>query len=90
VRESHEKGGKYHKVPVHHRAGEYLDAYLEVAGILPERDSPLFRLSLARTVRLTSSGLTEDAALRIVKRRTAAAGLPREICCHSTTGPRTR
>jgi integrase len=60
-----------------------VDAYLEAAGIVAERDSPLFRSSLARTERLTGSGLTEDAALRIVKRRAAAAGLPREICCHT-------
>jgi integrase len=79
----HEKGGKFHQVPVHHRAGEYVDAYLEAAGIVAERDSPLFRASLARTGRLTGNGLTEDAALRIVKRRAAAAGLPREICCHT-------
>ena len=79
----HEKGGKYHQVPVHHRAGEYVDAYLEAAGILAEARSPLFRTSLARTGRLTANALTENAALRIVKRRAAAAGLPREICCHT-------
>jgi len=79
----HEKGGKYHQVPVHHRAGEYVDAYLEAARIAPERDSPLFRASVARTGRLTENPLTEDAALRIVKRRSAAAGLPQEICCHT-------
>ncbi len=45
----HEKGGKYHQVPVHHRAGDYLDAYVEAAGIARERDSPLFRSSVART-----------------------------------------
>jgi site-specific recombinase XerD len=79
----HEKGGKYHQVPVHHRAGEYVDAYLEAAEILAEARSPFFRTSLARTGRLTANALTENAALRIVKRRAAAAGLPREICCHT-------
>jgi site-specific recombinase XerD len=29
----HEKGGKHHEVPAHHRAEEYLDAYLHAAGI---------------------------------------------------------
>ena len=29
----HEKGGKRHDVPVHHRAAEALDAYLEAAGL---------------------------------------------------------
>jgi integrase/recombinase XerD len=79
----HEKGGKFHQVPVHHRAGEYVDAYLERAGIGTERDLPLFRATVAQTGRLTNRALTEAAALRIVKRRAAAAGLPREICCHT-------
>ena len=29
----HEKGGKYHEVPVHHKAEDFLDAYLEAAEI---------------------------------------------------------
>ncbi len=79
----HEKGGKYHQVPVHHRAAEYLDAYLEAAGIRDEPKTPLFRATVARTGRITERPLREAAALRIVKRRAAAAGLPSEICCHS-------
>jgi len=79
----HEKGGKFHQVPVHHKAAELVDAYLEAAGIAGEPRTPLFRTSLARTGRLTEDPLTEHAALRIVKRRAAAAGLPREICCHT-------
>ncbi len=79
----HEKGGKFHQVPVHHKAAELVDAYLEGARIAGENRSPLFRTSLARTGRLTEKALTEHAALRIVKRRAAAAGLPREICCHT-------
>ena len=29
----HEKGGKFHEVPAHHKAEDYLDAYIEAAGI---------------------------------------------------------
>ncbi len=79
----HEKGGKFHQVPVHHKAAELVDAYIEAAGIAQDPRSPLFRTSVARTGRLTEDPLTEHAALRIVKRRAAAAGLPREICCHT-------
>lgn len=32
----YEKGGKRHKVPAHHNADEYLDAYLNAAGISDE------------------------------------------------------
>src|SRR5713226_2485311 len=33
----HEKGGKEHQVPAHHHAEEYLDAYLEAAGIREDK-----------------------------------------------------
>ena len=29
----HEKGGKLHEVPAHHSAEEYLDAYIDAAGL---------------------------------------------------------
>jgi integrase/recombinase XerD len=35
----HEKGGKFHEVPVHHVAEEYLDAYLQAAGIGEEKNA---------------------------------------------------
>lgn len=38
----HEKGGKFHEVPVHHNAEAYLDAYIEAAGIAKEAKSPSF------------------------------------------------
>jgi integrase len=79
----HEKGGKFHEVPVHHVADEYLDAYLNAAGIRAEEKSPLFRTSRGRSRKLTENGLTERDALDLVKRRAAEAGLPRAICCHT-------
>jgi site-specific recombinase XerD len=36
----HEKGGKHHEMPVHHTLEEYLDGYLEAAGLLKEPKSP--------------------------------------------------
>lgn len=39
----HEKGGKFHEVPVHHSAEEYLHDYLEAAGIADQKKTPLFR-----------------------------------------------
>ena len=36
----HEKGGKFHEVPVNHNPEEYLDAYLDAAGIEGERRLP--------------------------------------------------
>ncbi len=78
----HEKGGKLHIVPAHHTAEEYLDAYLEAAGIAGDAKSPLFR-TVARTGELTAVAMTRNDALRMVKRRCAAAGLPTSTCNHS-------
>src|SRR5919205_1709730 len=39
----HEKGGKRHEMPCHHRLEEYLRAYLEGTGIGDDPKGPLFR-----------------------------------------------
>ena len=78
----HEKGGKRHDVPAHHRAAEALDAYLEAAG-LEDRRTALFQ-SLDRVGdRLTGRPLTRRVVLAMIKRRAAAAGLPPSTCCHT-------
>lgn len=79
----HEKGGKFHEVPAHHKAEEFLDAYLHKAGIATESTSPLFRSASGRGGRLTERGLTRQDALRMVKRRIRAAGLSQRVCCHT-------
>lgn len=79
----HEKGGKSHRLPVHHKAEEYLDEYLEVAGVGEEKKTPLFRSAQGRSGQLTNKGLSRGDALRMIKRRAKAAGLPPDICCHS-------
>lgn len=38
----HEKGGKFHEVPAHHTAENYLDEYIEAASIAEEKNKPLF------------------------------------------------
>ena len=43
----HEKGGKRHKVPAHHNAEKYVDAYLDAAGIAGQKKTRLFRLELS-------------------------------------------
>jgi len=39
----HEKGGKRHEVPCHHSLDEYLDVWIEAAGIGDDQKGPLFR-----------------------------------------------
>src|SRR5574341_362845 len=33
----HEKGGKFHEVPAHHKLEEYIDAYINVSGLWEDR-----------------------------------------------------
>jgi integrase/recombinase XerD len=79
----HEKGGKFHEVPVHHLAEEYLDAYLEASGIAGEKNKPLFRTTRARTRKLTSNGLNRVETWKMIKRRAIEAGLSAEVTCHT-------
>lgn len=77
------KGGKSHEVPAHHNAEAYLDAYLKAAGIAQDKKTPLFRSARANTKQLTANGLARTDALRMIKRRALAAGLPTAVCCHT-------
>lgn len=79
----HEKGGRFHEVPVHHKAEAYLDEYLAAAGIAGDRKSPLFRTVQGRPVKLTANRIRANDVLRMVKRRAEAIGLPYSTCCHT-------
>lgn len=78
----HEKGGKEHSLPVHHKAEEYLDAYLAMTGIGHAKGTPLFR-RVNRKGLLQEAGLDRREVLAMIKRRVAQAGLPDSISCHS-------
>lgn len=83
-----EKGGKQNRVPVHHLAAEYVEAYVDKANIGLQRDTPLFR-SFGRgrgSNQVTDRGLGRSEIFAIVRRRAAAVGLPQEIGCHSFRG----
>ena len=77
----HEKGGKRHDVPAHHRAEAAVDAYL-VAGGIEDAKAPLFQ-SVDRSRRLSGRSLTRRVVLAMIKRRASAAGLPASTCCHT-------
>jgi site-specific recombinase XerC len=44
----HEEGGKHHKVPVHHKAEEYLHAYIKAVGIEKQKKGTLSKTSAKR------------------------------------------
>lgn len=80
----HEKGGKFHEVPVHHNAEAYLDEYVARAGIAEQRKAPLFRSAGTRRADLSDRRLARTDVLRMVKRRALPAGIaPERICCHT-------
>lgn len=77
----HEKGGKYHEVPAHHTAEEYVDEYMLAAGSSGKK-TPLFR-TLGSRKRLSDNRMHRTDCLRMIKRRAKTVGLPDSICCHS-------
>ena len=78
----HEKGGKRHDVPAHHRAAAALDAYVE-AGRLQEPKVVLFQTVDPTGRRLMGRALDRRLVLAMIKRRAAAAGLPPSTCSHT-------
>lgn len=79
----HEKGGKHHEVPVHHKAEDFLDAYIEAAGIADEKNTPLFRSAGGRGRSLTKNEMSRFDVWAMVKRRAKEAGIQEEISPHS-------
>jgi integrase/recombinase XerD len=78
-----EKGGKHHEVPAHHKAEEYLDVYLQAAGIAGEGKTPLFRSADGRTDKLTARRMNRRDVWHMIRRRAEKAGLPVRTCCHT-------
>ena len=79
----HEKGGKQHEMPAHHKLEAFLDEYLEAAGICDASKTPLFRAALGRAGTLSLRGMNRIDAYRMVQRRALKAGLPVLIGCHT-------
>ena len=79
----HEKGGKFHEVPVHHTAEQYLDEYIEAAGIAEEKNKPLFRSTRGRSRELTTRAMSRFDAYKMIQRRAEDAGISSEIACHT-------
>jgi site-specific recombinase XerD len=79
----HEKGGKFHEVPVHHTAEQYLDEYIEAASISEEKNKPLFRSTRGRSRELTARAVSRFDAYKMIQRRAEDASISSEIACHT-------
>lgn len=81
-----QKGGVEDIKPVHHQLEQYLDAYIEAAGIAGDHKAPLFPSARGKTRTLTDRVLHRRNALDMIKRRVRAAGLPDRLRNHSFRG----
>lgn len=79
----HEKGGKERRIACHHKAREYLRAYVAAAGFEPRAKVALFQSAPGRKPALSGKAITSGKVWDAVKRRCKAAGLPSSICNHS-------
>jgi integrase/recombinase XerD len=77
----HEKGGKEHEAPCHHKLEVYLDEYIAAAGIAEDKHGPLFRTTGRATG--TAHRMTQPDAYRMLQRRAARAGIKTRIGNHS-------
>jgi integrase/recombinase XerD len=79
----HEKGGKRHEMPTHHKLEAFLDEYVRAAGIAGDDKGPLFRSARGRTGELNAEPMHRVDAWRMVQRRAAELGLKVKIGCHT-------
>lgn len=80
----HEKGGKFHEVPAHHNAEEYLDGYICSAGITGDRKGPLFRSAPGKAGALSENRMTRTDVLQMIRRRATVSGIEADrVCCHT-------
>ena len=79
----HEKNGKVIEMPCHHKLEEYLDAYMQAAGLEAMDKTPLFQTFRGRSRQLSGRRMQPADAWRMIRRRAARAGIAPRIGCHS-------
>ncbi len=79
----HEKGGKRHELPCHHKLDEYLHVYLEKTGWSKEPKGFLFRTVDWVSGEPTAKALSQADAYRMIRRRAADAGIETKIGNHT-------
>ena len=79
----HEKGGKQHEMPAHHKLEVYIDEYIAAAGIAEERKRWLFRTAIGKTKTLSERPMQQADVYRMIRRRTKDAGILTSVGCHT-------
>ena len=79
----HEKGGKEHQVPAHHKLIEYLGEYMDATGLWYRPKEPMFQALDITKSRLKGTRINRHLVFQMVRRRARRAGLPPTVNCHS-------
>ena len=79
----HEKGGKHHEMPAHHKLDLYLDEYRVEAGIADDKKGFLFRTANGKTRMLTEQPMQQADVFRMIRRRAKDAGILTPMNCHT-------
>ena len=77
----HEKGGKEHEAPCHHKLETYLDEYIAATGIAGDKDGALFRTT-GRATGIPRRMVQKDA-YKVIERRARQAGIKTKVGNHS-------
>jgi len=79
----HEKGGKRHEMPCHHKLEAFLEEYVAAAGMADVPKSWLFRTTEGQSGTLTERPMDQTAVYRMIRRRADDAGIKTKIGCHT-------
>jgi site-specific recombinase XerD len=79
----HEKGGKRHEMPCHHKLDAYLAEYITAAGLAGNPKGYLFRSIYGLWGTLTERPMSRNDVYRMIRRRAPAAGIKTRIGCHT-------
>ena len=79
----HEKGGKEHQAPAHHRIVEYLGEYMDATGLWDAPKAALFQPVDITKSRLKGTRIDRHIVFQMVRRRARRAGLLPTVNCHS-------
>ncbi len=79
----HEKGGKRHEMPCHHKLETFLEEYIDAAGITDDPKGWLFRTTEGQSGVLTENPMSQADVYRMIRRRADDAGIKTKIGCHT-------
>ena len=78
-----EKRGKEHEVPVHSKAKEAVDLWLERSYLTSNPSAPLFTPFSKNRETIELRHLDRRSVLKLVEKRAKASGILKRVCCHS-------